>query len=130
MHDPKLLNVDVSKSAMCRPSTALLDVFDRRGTERQKRRIPCSVEVSGRRYPGMALDCSVRGLFVRTDAPLAPGTSLTVRLRTREEVALDARVSRRRVVPFSLSDIDAGGLGLEIDQAPVTYLGMLSACTS
>lgn len=95
---------------------------------RFKKRIPCSIQTSGRRHAGMVLNVSRGGLFVQTSAPVEPGASLAVDLNTGADasIPIDAQVVWRRVVSPHLRTLSRGGMGVRIRRAPESYYGLLS----
>lgn len=92
---------------------------------RTKKRIACGIRIAGRRYSGIVLDVSVRGLFVQTNASPEVGSDVEVDLtppgRTGERITLRARVARKRKVPPRLLTVAKGGVGLQVLKAPAAY---------
>lgn len=101
--------------------------MERRRAGRLRRSLACGIEVAGRLHAGTVVDLSKRGLRVETDARLAAGSEVVVRLRWpewSESVMLRAcHVRSRPACP------DAGGrgvaapvlIGLRLVQAPPLY---------
>lgn len=94
--------------------------FERRRSERHRRRMPCELTVNGRRHRGFVLDLSERGLYVQTR--IAPRPHDAVRVQLRDEsgrtLELETRVARRYIVPERLASVVRGGVGLEVQEAP------------
>jgi hypothetical protein len=97
---------------------------------RVRKRLPCSVQVTGRRHTGMVLNVSPRGLFVQTSAEADPGETVDVDLRTpthRQPIPVQGRVIWRRTVPQRLRNVTKGGLGVRIENASESYYQYLSS---
>ncbi len=95
---------------------------------RFRKRIPCSVQVGGRRHSGLVLNVSRGGLFVQTTAGPEPGAGLAVELQLgagAKALELDAQVVWRRVVAPHLRTIQQGGVGLRIRRAPEPFYTLL-----
>jgi len=103
--------------------------MNKRREKRRKKRMVCATIIGGRRYSGLVLDISPRGMFIQTNARPDPGDALEVELSLpgkKETVVVQARVARKRVVPPQLLTVAGGGLGLMIDSAPEGYYEFLS----
>lgn len=102
--------------------------MERRRGPRQKRRVTCEIETEAGRHRGIVLDVAPRGLFVQTDATLDLGARAQLCLRVDgEEIGLETRVARKRVVPRQLASVASGGLGLRIEGAPESYFRLLGS---
>jgi len=102
--------------------------MERRGNHRFRRRIPCEFEVDGQVRSALVVDVSSGGLFLQTDAPIALGSDLTLRLRDERagELELRGRVVRRRFTPAVIAALIPRGVGMQILAAPERYQDLLS----
>ncbi len=99
---------------------------------RTKKRLMCTLEMSGHRYSGIVLDVAPRGLFVQTSARPSPGTEINVELAVHgasQPLSLTAVVARKKVVPQQLFAAARGGLGLTIVRAPEEYFAFVASFT-
>lgn len=81
----------------------------------------------GRVHRGIVLDISATGVFVQSEAGLAPGDRVRLRFRPPEsgEFEVDARVARRQVAPAQLATVVRGGLGLRVHAPPPAYFELI-----
>ena len=106
--------------------------MEKRREIRTKKRLVCTLEVSGHRHSGIVLDVSPRGLFVQTNAKPDAGTEIRAELvlpGVSQPVWLTAVVARQRIVPQRLLSVARGGLGLSISQAPEEYYAFVASFT-
>ena len=99
---------------------------------RMKMRLACEVEVDGRRHSGLVLNVSPGGLFVQTNAKPTSGDRIHVALSVPGQpanLALDAAVVWKRVVPASLLTVAQGGVGLRLLNPPEDYYQFLADTT-
>jgi hypothetical protein len=92
--------------------------------KRVKRRLPCELTAGTQSYRGITRNLSRHGMFVQTDATLAPGTEVDLTISSSGSVPrleLRAIVARRRAVPAILASAVARGVGLKLLRAPVEY---------
>ncbi|MGH0030691.1 MAG: PilZ domain-containing protein [Myxococcota bacterium] len=98
-----------------------------RGSERTKRRTPCTFSIGGRRQNGFVLDLSQTGLFIQTSADPRPGERLDIEVVFGGQVlAMHVEVARRKKVPPQLLTVAQGGIGVRILSAPEGYYAMLA----
>jgi hypothetical protein len=100
---------------------------EKRRKRRVRRRIPCELVTSDRRFTGIVLDVSVDGMFVQTSAVLPAGTELRVRVLSTSSTPafeLDARVARAKRVPPQLVSSAAGGMGLRVLRPPAEFAAL------
>ena len=98
-----------------------------RGSERTRRRTPCSFRINGRQQNGFVLDLSQTGLFIQTSADPNPGQRLDIEVVFKGEVLpMHVEVARRKKVPPQLLTVAHGGIGVRILSAPEGYYRMLS----
>lgn len=102
--------------------------MERRGSDRIRRRVPCSFEYEGAAHEALVADVSAGGLFLQTDLGIALGSELTLRLEDPRhgEVELRGRVVRRRFTPAVIARWVRRGVGVQILAAPEVYRGVLS----
>ena len=91
--------------------------MEKRTTRRVKRRITCEFSHDGGAYKGIVLDLDPGGLFIRTNATIAPGSQISIHLAAsavETAMTLRVQVARRRLVPANLTSILNRGLGVRI----------------
>jgi Tfp pilus assembly protein PilZ len=91
--------------------------------------MPCSLRIDGREHRALVLNLSTGGLFVRTTARARPGARIELELPVegkRESLPLCASVVWRRLTPSTVSQLNEGGLGLRISDAPPAYLDLMA----
>jgi Tfp pilus assembly protein PilZ len=101
----------------------------KRRAPRVKKRLACSLHHAGKRYAGMVLDLSSRGVFVQTSASPDPGEPVSLELALRgqaEPLRLEGRPARRRVVPARLRSVAQGGVGVELSSAPEAWFAFVA----
>ena len=106
--------------------------MEKRRELRTKKRLVCTLEVSGHRHSGIILDVSPRGLFVQTSAKPTPGTEIKVELTVHgasQTLWLTASVARQKLVPQRLISVARGGIGLTIVRAPEEYFAFVASFT-
>ena len=90
---------------------------EKRTRERFKKRVSCELLFEERRYSGIVIDVSPRGLFVQTSAKPKLGRRVMVLLRVPGvgtcEIA--TRVARLKMVPPQLLSVVNGGVGLFVE---------------
>lgn len=97
---------------------------------RFSKRLPCKVKLGPSQYAGLVMNLSRSGLFVETGAGAAPGEIVQVALgapTATPDIALTTRVVWQRQVPPALRATLAGGIGVEIQDAPERYYSLLAA---
>jgi len=93
------------------------------------RRMPCNLTVTGRRHSGVVLNVSPRGLFIQTNAKIAPGEAVEISLRAPthlQAIEVSATVVWQRLVPAPLVSVAHGGCGLRIQHAAESFYEYLS----
>ena len=108
------------------PAADLLPV-QTQAQPRFRKRIPCSVQVGGRRHSGLVLNVSRGGLSCSHGGP-EPGAGLAVELQLgagAKALELHPQVVWRRVVAPHLRTIQQGGVGLRIRRAPEPFYTLL-----
>ena len=100
---------------------------EKRQFERTRRRVTCELVCEGRRFNGIALDLSPRGLFVKTNATADPGARVRATLRGPGGLIaeVEAVVARKRQVPSRLASVETGGVGLKLESASEAYYRLL-----
>jgi hypothetical protein len=103
--------------------------MERRGSDRIRRRVPCTFEYEGAAHQAVVADVSPGGLFLQTDAGIALGSELTLRLDDPRygQVELRGCVVRRRFTPAVIARWVRRGVGIRILAAPDTYRDVLCA---
>ena len=101
--------------------------MDRRGSDRIRRRVPCTFEYEGAAHQALVVDVSAGGLFLQTDTGIALGSELTLRLDDPRygELELRGRVVRRRFTPAVIARWVRRGVGIQILAAPERYRDVL-----
>ena len=101
--------------------------MERRGSDRIRRRVPCTFEYEGAGHQALVADVSAGGLFLQTDLGIALGSELTLRLDDPRygEVELRGRVVRRRFTPAVIARWVRRGVGVQILAAPDVYRDVL-----
>lgn len=99
------------------------EAFERRDQPRLRRELSCSLLIEGRRHRGLVRDISGWGLFVQTPGELPPGSDAIVAFRTPEgrRFVLEATVPHRRALSHSTAALSDGGVGLHLQDPPMTY---------
>lgn len=97
--------------------------MDRRREARWDQRMACRLEIEDRRYPGVVVDVSTQGLFVRTPVTAPQGASVWVHvgglpLPYPPALVLESVVARSSAPSKSPSGAVTGGLGLSIARVP------------
>jgi hypothetical protein len=102
--------------------------MERRGSDRIRRRVPCTFRYEDEAHQALVVDVSAGGLFLQTDAGLALGSELTLQLRDPAcgEIELRGRVVRRRFTPAVIARWIRRGVGVQILAAPERYREVLS----
>jgi hypothetical protein len=102
--------------------------MERRGSDRIRRRVPCTFQYEDEAHEALVVDVSAGGLFLQTDAGLALGSELTLQLRDPAcgEIELRGRVVRRRFTPAVIARWIRRGVGVQILAAPERYREVLS----
>jgi hypothetical protein len=101
--------------------------MERRGSDRIRRRVPCTFEYEGAAHEALVADVSAGGLFLQTELGIALGSELTLRLDDPRygEVLLRGRVVRRRFTPAVIARWVKRGVGVQILAAPDVYCDVL-----
>ncbi len=102
--------------------------MERREGRRIKRRLTCEFFHGASVHRGIILDLSAAGIFIRTNAVLAPGTEIDIYLAVSvaaPAMTLRGSVVRRRSVPATLTTLIQPGIGVKITEAPREY-GLLT----
>ena len=97
---------------------------------RFKKQLPCHVKLGESEYDGTILNLSRSGLFVQTGAGVGPGETVEVALRAplaSPDLVLRSRVVWNRLAVQPVRQPMAGGIGLEIEDAPETYYSLVEA---
>jgi hypothetical protein len=102
--------------------------MERRGSDRIRRRVPCTFRSEDQAHEAMVTDVSTSGLFLQTDAGLALGSELTLQLRDPAcgEIEVRGRVVRRRFTPAVIARWIRRGVGVQILAAPERYREVLT----
>ncbi len=93
------------------------------------KRLPCALQVEGRRYSGVVLNVSQNGLFVQTNAAPGRGEAVELELNAPESersIPVRGKVVWQRVVPHQLRSMARGGVGLQIQNADESYYVLLA----
>jgi uncharacterized protein (TIGR02266 family) len=93
------------------------------------KRLPCAVNVDGRRYAGVVLNLSQGGLFIQTNASPDRGEAVDVELNAPEaqrSIPVQGKVVWRRVVPHQLRSMARGGMGVQIQHADESFYMLLA----
>jgi Tfp pilus assembly protein PilZ len=101
--------------------------MERRGSDRIRRRVPCTFAYEGHAHRALVTDFSAGGVFLETEARIALGSQLTLRLDDPRfgAVELRGRVVRRRVTPVVIANWVRRGVGIQILAAPDGYRDVL-----
>ena len=99
--------------------------IDRRGSDRKKRRIPCSLWVGTREHNALVLDLSPTGLFIQTHSRTQRGERLRVQIHEVVTMELVVEVARTKHVPPNLLAATKGGIGVRVVSAPEEYYQFL-----
>ena len=102
--------------------------MERREGRRIKRRLTCEFFDCATAQRGIILDISPSGVFIRTNAVLAPGAEIDIHLAASvaaPAMTLRGRVVRRKSVPATLTTLIQPGLGVRILEAPREF-GLLT----
>jgi hypothetical protein len=102
--------------------------MERRGSDRIRRRVPCTFRSDDGTQDALVTDVSTTGLFLQTDAGLALGSELTLQLHDPAcgEIEVRGRVVRRRFTPAVIARWIRRGVGVQILAAPERYREVLS----
>jgi hypothetical protein len=102
--------------------------MERRGSDRIRRRVPCTFRTEDETLEALVTDVSASGLFLQTDAGLALGSELTLQLRDPAcgEIEVRGVVVRRRFTPAVIARWIRRGVGVRILAAPERYREVLS----
>ena len=98
---------------------------ENRANPRGKKRLTCTLIIKGIRHTGVVLDVSKSGLFVQTNARPTGRDFLEIHLTLpgqKKRLVLQARVTRKKVVPARLLAVAHGGIGLKVICPPPAYL--------
>jgi len=98
----------------------------KRETKRYIRRLEAEFEGAGVKGRGLTRDISKKGLFIRTQKALAPGTQLIVRLHLSDgKISVVKGIVRRAIkIPIYASEIK-NGMGIEIIEMDDLFAGLL-----
>lgn len=101
--------------------------MSKREAKRYVRRLQAEFEGGGLSGRGLTSDISRKGLFIRTQKALAPGTSVTVRLHLSDGKLSTVRgIVRRAIkVPIYASEIK-NGMGIEIIEMDDAFSSLLN----
>lgn len=101
--------------------------MERRGSDRIRRRVPCTFAYEGAAHEALVADVSAGGLFLQTDLGIALGSELTLRLDDPRygQVELRGLVVRRRFTPAVIARWVRRGVGIQILAAPEVYRDLL-----
>jgi len=105
--------------------------MEKREGRRIKRRLTCEFFHEASAHRGIILDLSPSGVFIRTNAVLAPGTEIDIFLAASvaaPAMTLRGIVVRRRSVPATLTTVIQPGLGVKLLDAPREYGLLTSDC--
>ncbi len=91
---------------------------DKRKDERHRKRLSLKYGVDEPKNIGFTEDISETGIFIRSAAPVAPGSLLVVELKTKdsEKVRLKGRIMWAKKVPQTMMHRIKGGMGLLITE--------------
>jgi hypothetical protein len=95
--------------------------MERRREPRIKRRLTCEFFHGMTSHRGIILDLGPRGIFIRTNAVLSPGTEIDVHLAASvaaPAMTLRGCVVRRRAVPATLTTVVQPGIGVRLLDVP------------
>jgi Tfp pilus assembly protein PilZ len=95
---------------------------------RRRKRVSCELLFDERRYAGIVLDVSERGLFVQTVAKPKLGARVRLRLRLPGVGTTDltTRVARIKLVPPRLLAVAQGGVGLVVEMLTPEFERLVS----
>jgi len=105
--------------------------MERRQNRRIKRRLTCEFFHGASSHRGIILDLGPSGVFIRTNAVLAPGTEIDIHMAVSvaaPAMTLRGCVVRRRSVPATLTTLIQPGLGVRILEAPREFGLLTSDC--
>ena len=91
--------------------------------------MPCALLFAGSRHGGTVVDLSATGLYVATQAAPDIGSAVTLLVTppdAERAVRVLVRVARRENPADRASGDDSGGVGIDIEDAPENYYGLLA----
>jgi len=105
--------------------------MERRRDRRIKRRLTCEFFHGASSHRGIILDLGPTGVFIRSNAVLAPGSEIDIHLAASvaaPAMTLRGCVVRRRSVPATLTTLIQPGIGVRILDAPREFGLLTSDC--
>ena len=92
--------------------------IDKRKDDRYRKRLPLKFGIDETSKVGFTEDISETGIFIRSTAPMAPNSILTVEIKTLKNdiIRLKGRVMWAKRVPHNMMHRIKGGMGLLITE--------------